>query len=132
MLRVRPWNRLGLTVRWLNQEYVQEFPVELQPPVHMPIVYGPIDSPESVVQSFHKPGAKCHLCQKPFEVESHHALTVLTCPANCENGFWHVICLAKHLTHNEQELLPLNGLCPSCKSADLLWPDLLKNQKRLV
>lgn len=42
MLRTGPWHRLPLTIRWLKQEYQQEFPPNLLPPMHMPIVYGPV------------------------------------------------------------------------------------------
>ena len=42
MLRTGPWHRLPLTIRWLKQEYQQEFPSNLLPPMHMPIVYGPV------------------------------------------------------------------------------------------
>ena len=34
--------RLPLTVRWLNPDYEREF--SLSPPLHMPIVYGPVKS----------------------------------------------------------------------------------------
>lgn len=44
MLRVGPWNRLPLTIRWLKEEYKMDFDVLKQPPIHMPIVYGPIPS----------------------------------------------------------------------------------------
>lgn len=27
MLRIGPWNRLPLTIRWLNKEFVRNFPV---------------------------------------------------------------------------------------------------------
>jgi len=40
MLSVGPWWRLPLTIRWLKQEYEMPFPLEKQPPVHMPITYG--------------------------------------------------------------------------------------------
>lgn len=40
MLNVGPWNRLPLTIRWLKQEYKMEFDVDQQPPNHMPIAYG--------------------------------------------------------------------------------------------
>lgn len=42
MLRTGPWRRLPLTIRWLKQEYQLEFPPNLLPPMHMPIVYGPV------------------------------------------------------------------------------------------
>ena len=44
MLRVGPWNRLPLTIRWLKEEYKMDFDPLKQPPIHMPIVYGPIPS----------------------------------------------------------------------------------------
>ncbi len=72
MLRVCPWNRLGLTVRWLNQEYIQEFPINLSPPLHMPIAFGPIDSSNHLLEDAHEftPLANnCQLCLNPFQVK---------------------------------------------------------------
>ena len=43
MLVACPWRRLPLTVRWLQQEYALEFPLDKQPPVHMPIAYGQVE-----------------------------------------------------------------------------------------
>ena len=43
MLLVGPWWRLPLTVRWLKQEYMLPFPLDKQPPVHMPIAYGQVE-----------------------------------------------------------------------------------------
>ncbi|XP_055642804.1 structure-specific endonuclease subunit SLX1 homolog [Toxorhynchites rutilus septentrionalis] len=40
MLRIGPWNRLPLTVRWLVDEYHREFVVGKAPPMHMPICFG--------------------------------------------------------------------------------------------
>ena len=42
MLNTGPWNRLPLTMQWLKQDYFVEFPLERQPPAHMPIAYGEI------------------------------------------------------------------------------------------
>ena len=44
MLRTGPWNRLALTVRWLKQEYKQDFLPDLVPPLHMAIAYGLVKS----------------------------------------------------------------------------------------
>ena len=44
MLRVGPWNRLALTVRWLKQEFCQDFDPSRVPPLHMAITYGPVKS----------------------------------------------------------------------------------------
>ena len=43
MLVVGPWRRLPLTVRWLQQEHCLDFPLDRQPPTHMPIAYGPVE-----------------------------------------------------------------------------------------
>lgn len=40
MLNQAPWKMLPLTVRWLKQEY--SIPLEISPPLHMPIAYGQV------------------------------------------------------------------------------------------
>lgn len=40
MLRIGPWNRLPLTVRWLVDDFHREFEVGKAPPMHMPICFG--------------------------------------------------------------------------------------------
>ncbi|XP_076334383.1 structure-specific endonuclease subunit SLX1 [Tachypleus tridentatus] len=42
MLRVGPWNRLPLTVRWLKEDSQIDFRADTLPPVHMPITVGPV------------------------------------------------------------------------------------------
>ena len=44
MLNVGPWRRLPLTIQWLKQEYICNFPIQRSPPIHMPIAYGKIAS----------------------------------------------------------------------------------------
>uniref|UniRef100_A0A182RH57 Structure-specific endonuclease subunit SLX1 homolog n=1 Tax=Anopheles funestus TaxID=62324 RepID=A0A182RH57_ANOFN len=42
MLRIGPWNRLPLVIRWLANEFHREFEVGKKPPLHMPICFGRI------------------------------------------------------------------------------------------
>ncbi|XP_058116675.1 structure-specific endonuclease subunit SLX1 homolog [Anopheles ziemanni] len=42
MLRIGPWNRLPLIIRWLADEYHREFEIGKTPPLHMPICFGRI------------------------------------------------------------------------------------------
>ncbi|XP_052889473.1 structure-specific endonuclease subunit SLX1 homolog [Anopheles moucheti] len=42
MLRIGPWNRLPLVIRWLGDEFHREFEVGKKPPLHMPICFGRI------------------------------------------------------------------------------------------
>uniref|UniRef100_A0A182M2N9 Structure-specific endonuclease subunit SLX1 homolog n=1 Tax=Anopheles culicifacies TaxID=139723 RepID=A0A182M2N9_9DIPT len=42
MLRIGPWNRLPLVIRWLADEYHREFEAGKKPPLHMPICFGRI------------------------------------------------------------------------------------------
>ena len=50
MLSIGPWWRLPLTIRWLKQDYEMPFPLDRQPPIHMPITYGLV--------GFNKPATK--------------------------------------------------------------------------
>ncbi|XP_023330016.1 structure-specific endonuclease subunit slx1 [Eurytemora carolleeae] len=64
MLKLEPWSRLPLTVRWLNPDYEREFPPSLSPPLHIPIVYGPV---KSIKKKKNKEGkeenqGKCSTC----------------------------------------------------------------------
>uniref|UniRef100_A0A182IKP1 Structure-specific endonuclease subunit SLX1 homolog n=1 Tax=Anopheles atroparvus TaxID=41427 RepID=A0A182IKP1_ANOAO len=52
MLRIGPWNRLPLIIRWLADEYHREFEVGKTPPLHMPICFGRIKK----VNKKRKPG----------------------------------------------------------------------------
>jgi len=40
MINTKPWNRLPLTVRWLDENFRRDFPPTLQPPLHMPVTTG--------------------------------------------------------------------------------------------
>uniref|UniRef100_A0A182NMM8 Structure-specific endonuclease subunit SLX1 homolog n=1 Tax=Anopheles dirus TaxID=7168 RepID=A0A182NMM8_9DIPT len=42
MLRIGPWNRLPLIIRWLADEFHREFEAGKKPPLHMPICFGRI------------------------------------------------------------------------------------------
>jgi hypothetical protein len=44
MLRTGPWYRLPLTIRWLKQDYSQDFHPDLSPPVYMAVAYGEVKS----------------------------------------------------------------------------------------
>jgi len=143
MLNAGPWNRLSLTIQWLKQEYIQQFPLEKPPPFHMPIAYGEIktmkiskkkskDTEEKHNEKDPLPSSddnledkKCDICQK----ENNTGETMLSCIlSNCQHKA-HKTCLAQHFLSQSNEsnefLLPVSGQCPSCDH-DLLWSDLVK------
>lgn len=71
MLQVAPWNRLPLTARWLKQEYRMDFEPSLQPPLHIPITFGPVRAKkmlplQSSEQEEHT--SKCFLCKGLIKV----------------------------------------------------------------
>ncbi|XP_072934255.1 structure-specific endonuclease subunit SLX1 homolog [Epargyreus clarus] len=125
MLKVGPWCRLPLTIRWLENEYFEEFQPERKPPDHMKVCHGPVksrnlkpskDTASSPIR------AKCGLC---FTYSN--AKEQLTCMnSNCDLVV-HITCLAdKFLPPGEY--IPIEGYCPKCKMK-LKWGDLIRKMK---
>jgi structure-specific endonuclease subunit SLX1 len=126
MLRTGPWCRLPLTVRWLRQEYMKEFPFNKQPPAHMPIVFGPvkvIDKPKKKTESVTSEVTTnsqefCFICKNEFNDDY---LKCIRC-----NIKSHIICLANYFLADSPDcLIPIEGNCPQCKQL-LLWGDLIR------
>ena len=154
MLRIGPWCRLSLTVRWLKQEYQIDFPFNKQPPAHMPIVFGLIELVNSkkqlkqsnVDKEEEPPGkdlasANCFLCTESIDrlslLEFKNSNVVKCISCNLVN---HTICLADYFLKNNEpvhtqfsqakqirQLLPMGGNCPKCDSY-LMWGELIKNR----
>ncbi|XP_047002075.1 structure-specific endonuclease subunit slx1 [Schistocerca americana] len=124
MLRVGPWKRLPLTVRWLNQDYCRD--LKAVPPLHMPMSYGPVVSAKVVsADKASDPESTLPLCLFCHDaVSDASSLSCVTpgCPLIA-----HIICLAQHFSQPGQ-LLPVEGNCPSCKSS-MLWGDLVRKKK---
>lgn len=139
MLRVAPWNRLPLTLRWLRQEYHRELPPLLQPPLHMPLAYGQVRAkPIAKTQGEKGQGAdeesgvqlqsaahRCRVCYDKLQSQD----DVLRCfHPGCPLTA-HILCLARLFLQKEPEhLIPVEGPCPSCGNS-VLWGDLVRYKR---
>lgn len=145
MLRIGPWSRLPLTIRWLRQEYRKEFPLNKLPPAHMPIEFGLVQIvPKSKSKKFlaieneqiHMSQIQslsdiCFICQNNILESSGDVLNKNLSCIKCINCMipYHTICLSNHfLKSSNSELLPINGNCVKC-TAHLMWGDLVKFRK---
>lgn len=135
MLRIGPWCRLPLSIRWLKQEYERAFPINKMPPSHMPIVYGPVvikdrtksanklqkRNSQSPVKPVHETNsrANCFICRQEMDA---NRLKCIKCHVET-----HRICLAKYFLHSTESdlLIPVEGPCPKCNQV-LLWGDLIR------
>ncbi|XP_077866315.1 structure-specific endonuclease subunit slx1-like [Saccoglossus kowalevskii] len=137
MLRVGPWNRLPLTIRWLKQDFKIDFEPSLLPPTHMPIAYGPVKSvtikkkggnvevqneeDEILILSQGSASKRCDVCVVRLKegdpsLECVHPGCTLIC---------HTVCLAKKFVKHTDYLVPVEGKCPKCKNM-VLWGDLIR------
>ncbi|XP_062371811.1 structure-specific endonuclease subunit SLX1 [Sardina pilchardus] len=133
MLRVAPWSRLPLTVRWLRPEYHLNFDATLWPPPHMPIAFGGVRAKKN------RPAAKacqeqgeeeegrvkecCKLCLETVKSSDKVSCFLPSCDMVC-----HLICLAQHFLKSEPgHLLPVEGRCPSCNRT-VLWGNLISHK----
>ncbi|GFO00320.1 structure-specific endonuclease subunit slx1 homolog [Plakobranchus ocellatus] len=143
MLRTAPWSRLGLNVRWLKQEYRLDYPDGLEPPLHMPIVFGPVVS-KKVTKSQKGSSAMitpqavsddgdglmvlasedCAVCSSHIQTEE----TTLTCLRPSCHMRAHIVCLAKCFLEDVTQILPVEGKCPRC-DVTLLWSELVRQCK---
>jgi len=124
MLNMGPWNRLMLTVRWLQHNYAEEFQSHfITPPDHVKIVVGPVQAQKlpNVRETdglASQPSHFCTICQRSIDLPE-----VLFC-IDCASAF-HCICLAERfISSNSLELVPVEGLCPKCQKC-LSWSELI-------
>uniref|UniRef100_A0A1B6BX28 Structure-specific endonuclease subunit SLX1 homolog n=2 Tax=Clastoptera arizonana TaxID=38151 RepID=A0A1B6BX28_9HEMI len=131
MLRIGPWNRLPLTIRWLVLEFEKEFLADRCPPMHMPIAYGSVvtkkvtrEESSDKSQTDHIKNNNCNLCYQTVKDQGMKCLK-----PDCESVF-HIICLSKHFCEcegNNEQIIPISGNCPMCDTF-LLWGDLVQNK----
>ncbi|KAG0720525.1 Structure-specific endonuclease subunit SLX1 [Chionoecetes opilio] len=116
MLQTRPWCRLPLTLRWIDQKYIKDFPPGLEPPVHIPIAYGPVKSVKVKKPVYHEHEDKdiediCTLCRKVVRNSDK-----MRCLSSSCTLVAHIKCLAHEMLKDDTRgmLVPLEGNCPSC------------------
>ncbi|KAK6184163.1 hypothetical protein SNE40_006684 [Patella caerulea] len=146
MLRTAPWNRLSLTIRWLKQEFRQDFSPNALPPIHMPVEYGPIvckkvdlkkkknkkgkdeDSDESsqLENADIELQKSCAVCSKWITLKEQDI--TLSCLYPVCHMVAHIICLAKKFLMGDDHLIPIEGNCPWC-SQTLLWGELIRHKQ---
>ncbi|CAB3220120.1 unnamed protein product [Arctia plantaginis] len=125
MLRVGPWFRLPLIIRWLEDDYKEEFLPERKPPAHMVLCQGTVKSKnlKRIVISNTIVTEECLLCSN-YILSGQSKLTCLN--ANCEL-LAHVTCLAD-IFLSPGEYVPIEGNCPFCNTK-LKWGDLIRKMK---
>jgi len=133
MLKIGPWYRLPLTVRWLEYEFSKDYYGHISPPLHMPICYGKVTSRKvkraqrtktndvSSNMTTKESLLFCSLCgSNMMEVDS-----VDCVQPNCLL-IAHLVCLAK-LFCKDGMILPIEGTCPACGN-NVLWGDLIRKK----
>ena len=135
MLNLGPWSKLALTVRWLKPEFKMDFPDDVQPPLHMPIVSGPVKSKE--VSRVHQDpkltenhaeeddDPECNVCSKRVKGKDRLVCLYPRCGA-----VTHIVCLANVFTRASQgeHVIPVSGACPTCGGEEL-WGNLVRKKR---
>ncbi|XP_034937224.1 structure-specific endonuclease subunit slx1 [Chelonus insularis] len=142
MLQVPPWNRLPLSIRWLDEKFYDKYSTKLNNlPAHMPISCGKIEAKKIgwVQKQINKNDKKkknnddflsnlsqrirqeCDICLEYINDDDK-----VTCvKENCKLVA-HIICLSKKF-RSDDKILPINGICPVCKEL-ILWGDIVKKK----
>ncbi|QQP49056.1 Structure-specific endonuclease subunit SLX1 -like protein [Caligus rogercresseyi] len=133
MLQTPPWSRLPLTLRWLRPD-LTSIPQDKSPPLHMPIVYGPVCSikipsakgsnPETDMEEHDS--LICSICFSDIGPISEECVKCISPKCSAAS---HITCLANQFLVNEPDrLLPISGKCPVC-DLDVLWGDIIRKKK---
>ena len=120
MLNVPPWNKLPLVVQWVKSDYQKP----LSPPLHMPIVCGPIEEIDNEFGSLvtrAEVESTCNICNKATDIDN---------GINCihKHCSFHLHCLSEEWLGDSTDIVPLSGACPRCKG-DQLWGDMVRLKK---
>lgn len=131
ILQVGPWNRLPLTIRWLDEDFGLKFNERVCAPLHMPVVFGKVTAKKLLKQKEREPreskspdnNAACSICRlviiKPKQ------------KVECINPqcrlIAHLTCLAEIFTRDDGRIIPVSGDCPSC-NLNVLWGDLIRKK----
>lgn len=132
MLKVGPWSRLPLTVRWLDYEFFQKYSSHVSPPLHMPVCCGKVTASrikksaanhQDINSSFELdiPPVLCSICRLVLEDEESVTCIKPGCLLQA-----HLICLADIFSTSGM-ILPIEGTCPMCKT-NILWGDLIRKK----
>ncbi|KAL6256807.1 hypothetical protein P5V15_011747 [Pogonomyrmex californicus] len=135
MLKIGPWYRLPLTIRWLDHKFFENYHERISPPLHMPICYGKVTNckikhtqkikDDILLQESHllikESLMFCSLCGSSVMEKNS-----VTCVKPKCLLIAHLICLAKEFCKDEM-ILPIEGTCPSCRTI-VLWGDLIKKR----
>eukprot|EP00116_Pleurobrachia_bachei_P014056 sb/3474318/ len=101
-----------------------EYKEPLNPPIHMPIAYGPIeDTDQECVTPITTLTGDCCLCGEEASVED----GIYCIKRHC---VFHSVCLAGKWCP-KGELLPISGQCPRC-STEQLWGEMVKLKARSI
>ncbi|XP_055371884.1 structure-specific endonuclease subunit SLX1 homolog isoform X2 [Condylostylus longicornis] len=131
MLKIGPWNRLPLTIRWFLNEYRKNFPSDIIPPLHMKVEYGSVlikkkrsrVSESENLTPYKSRLIECHMCMKIIENCSRSKITCINpkCVLTC-----HITCLASQCLEPGQ-YVPIEGICPICEIS-FIWGDLIRKK----
>jgi structure-specific endonuclease subunit SLX1 len=135
MLNTEPWRRLPLTIRWLKPEYERDFSHTMCPPLHMPLVHGPVRSVKAAKKSstglpdsgetdeVEEDQLFCNICFKTVSSGEKMECLNIKCGA-----ISHIICLSQSfLASEDNQMIPIEGNCVTCETI-LQWGDLIRKK----
>ncbi|XP_059621026.1 LOW QUALITY PROTEIN: structure-specific endonuclease subunit SLX1 homolog [Phlebotomus argentipes] len=152
MLRIGPWSRLPLVIRWLADDFVRDFPASEQSldinscnchallssllfsgtarkdaTSSHGVCFGRVKrkkKPEKAAEEHPDDGPSCSLCASRIGNPCQSLLTCINprCTLQC-----HIICLARVCITEANQYIPTEGDCPICFT-HFLWGDLIRKK----